>query len=870
MATIVWTGNAGDGNWNTPGNWSPAQVPGVSDTVTISPTALTAIAVGGNAVGALTTDNFVTLNVGNNSSFSFGSAAGGATTFSNGGTFALNSTANTTELIVGAPTLTLTGGGVVSLSNNINNYIVGAAASDVLINTNNTIEGAGQLGNGGLNLTNGTAGVIDASLGTSLVLNTGGNVTSNSGLIEGTGTGGLVIVSAVNNGAAGKITAATGNVYLSGGTLEGGTLATSGGGEIIDSSGGTLNGVTNAVVNTGTVFVDNNNGLHVTGTIDNTGTVELASVANTTQFLLDAAVTLTGSGTLLLSNNTQNYIEGTGGAANTLDNVNNLITGAGQIGNGTLTFVNGSAGVVNASDTTDLVLNTGTVTATNSGLLESTNTGGLYLETTVNNGTAGKITAAGGNVYLYGGTVQGGTLATSGGADFVESNGGTLDGSAVTVTNTGTVILVNNTGLDLLGTMTNSGTISLQSTANTTSLVAGPTTGTTAGTATLTGKGVVALSDNSQNYVRAGIAGDTLVNLNNTISGAGTFTSGLTLVNDAVIDSNAGTNALVFAGGAVVTNNGTLEATVANDGGLVISTTISNSAGTILATAGNVYLASGTIVGGLIKTTGAGELVDTSSGTLNGAASAVTNQGTIYVDNNDNVHVLGSIVNDGTIVLGSTANATDIIIDSATLTLSGAGTVSLSNNANNFIYASTATDVLDNVNNVIEGAGQLGNGSLTLVNTANGLIDANLATSLTLNTGAAAVTNSGTIEATGAGGLNIVNTNVNDSSGGSLLAAGGNIYLQGGTISGGVINSSGKAAIVNASGGLLNGSTQAVTNLGSVAINNNTTLGISGTITNEGTIGVNSNANATSLEITSASLTLNGGGQIVLSGQYQQ
>jgi hypothetical protein len=31
--TETWTGNAGDGSWNTANNWSPAQVPQTTDAV---------------------------------------------------------------------------------------------------------------------------------------------------------------------------------------------------------------------------------------------------------------------------------------------------------------------------------------------------------------------------------------------------------------------------------------------------------------------------------------------------------------------------------------------------------------------------------------------------------------------------------------------------------------------------------------------------------------------------------------------------------------------------------------------------------------------------------------------------------------------
>ena len=59
--------------------------------------------------------------------------------------------------------------------------------------------------------------------------------------------------------------------------------------------------------------------------------------------------------------------------------------------------------------------------------------------------------------------------------------------------------------------------------------------------------------------------------------------------------------------------------------------------------------------------------------------------------------------------------------------------------------------VLTNVDNIISGAGQLGGGSLTLDN--QGLIDADGANALVIDTGANAIVNTGTLMASGAGGL---------------------------------------------------------------------------------------------------------------------
>ena len=51
--TDVWTGQAGDGSWNTSGNWSTGQVPGASDVVCISAGSAVNVTSGANAAGEL-------------------------------------------------------------------------------------------------------------------------------------------------------------------------------------------------------------------------------------------------------------------------------------------------------------------------------------------------------------------------------------------------------------------------------------------------------------------------------------------------------------------------------------------------------------------------------------------------------------------------------------------------------------------------------------------------------------------------------------------------------------------------------------------------------------------------------------------------
>jgi hypothetical protein len=849
MATILWTGAAGDGNFNNPANWSPAQVPGPTDSVTISPSAATAISVANDAVGNLTTNANVTLNVQNDTSFTFGSGAGNAS-FSNGGTLAIDSNGYGTGLVVNAAKLTLNGGGTVVLSDNANNYITGSAAGDTLNNVNNLIEGGGHLGNGTLTFINGASGVVDANDTNALFLNTGAKATTNSGLLVSTGSGGLVLNSVVNNGATGRISAAGGNVYLQGGTVAGGTISTSGGAAVIDNGGGTLDGTAHAVTNTGSVVVADQSSLGLLGAITNDGTILVNSAGYGTNLVIGpgsktaGTVTLSGTGTVVLSDNGNNAVLA-GEAGDTLVN-GQLIAGAGSFSGG-LALLNQAT--IDANGVNALVMTAG-VTVTNDAVLEAT--------------------LAGGNVYLAGGTIVGGTIATSGGGTFIESAGGTvggtLDGTAATVTNTGTVVAGQGTALQLLGTITNAGTILLDSFGYGTDLMIGSTS--TAGTVTLTGGGVVTTTDNANNAIIGGVAGDTLVNANNTIEGAGSFGASLTLINDSVINADDG-NALVLRTGNVVTNNGTLEATLASGGGLVIQDVVNNNGGgTILAAGGSVYLNGGTLIGGTILTSGGGELV-TNNGTLNGLTQSVTNLGTVVVSNNTVLYAEGTITNQGTLQLASSGYGTALIVESAAVTLTGGGVVALSDNTNNYIEGAAATNVLDNLNNTIEGTGQLGNGELTFVNAAKGVVDATGGGPLTIDTGANAVQNAGLLESTGAGGLYITSSVVANTGAGRLAVNGGNIYLSGATIQGGTLTAPGAGAYYDISSSTLDGTAAAVTNKSLLLIDNNVVLHALGTLDNLGTVSLASAGYGTALIVgptgTAGTFTLTGGGQVVMS-----
>ena len=139
----------------------------------------------------------------------------------NTGTIALNSAGNTSELELIQHGITLQGGGQVILSDNDQNVIAGVFPGVTLTNTDNTISGAGKLGDSQTILIN--EGTIVATGTHALMIDTGANVVVNSGTLEATGSGGLIVNSDVFN--SGLIWANGGNITINGAvTGSGGAL----------------------------------------------------------------------------------------------------------------------------------------------------------------------------------------------------------------------------------------------------------------------------------------------------------------------------------------------------------------------------------------------------------------------------------------------------------------------------------------------------------------------------------------------------------------------------------------------------------------------------------------------------------------------
>jgi hypothetical protein len=149
-------------------------------------------------------------------------------------------------------------------------------------------------------------------------------------------------------------------------------------------------------------------------TVTLSGSVVLSKTLTVTSshvVIAAAGATLTGGGTLSLTNHATNLIKGASAAA-TLTNFDR-ITGAGQLGGGSMTLVNKAGGIINANLATALIINTGTVSVTNAGVIESTSTGGLTISGAVAN--TGSLTVTAGTLDVTGAVTGTGVVRIGGG-----------------------------------------------------------------------------------------------------------------------------------------------------------------------------------------------------------------------------------------------------------------------------------------------------------------------------------------------------------------------------------------------------------------------------------------------------------------------
>jgi len=344
----------------------------------------------------------------------------------NNGTFTMNGSANATFLEIDAANVTLSGNGTLTLSNFGANAIGGSSSTNVLTNQE-TIQGAGNIGDGQIGLNN--QGTIDANQSAGMTLQVSSAGGTNTGTLEATAGSTLTVFGGTyTQTGAGKFlaTGVNSEVLLDATSITGGTLTGASGGKFVAENGTTINGIT---INTGTMFdVNNAQVLNLAaGTITNQGTINLTSTGNTTEIAINGAVTLAGTGKIILSANANNFILGSG----TLTN-QNTIQGAGNIGNGQIAVIN--SGTISAVDSTTLFIDTNS-----SGFTNSVGT----KEGTLSVNAHDTLTIEGGPFNNFSGTtLTGGIYKISGTLGFAGAN---IVTNAASITLTGTTAEILNT-----------------------------------------------------------------------------------------------------------------------------------------------------------------------------------------------------------------------------------------------------------------------------------------------------------------------------------------------------------------------------------------------------------------------------------------
>lgn len=544
------------------------------------------------------------------------------------------------------------------------------------------------------------------------------------------------------------------------------------------------------VTSSGTVVRQDNGTLNITSSLNNSGQISLESAGNNTNLSFGGATTLNGGGSIVMSGGNANI----GGSGQTT-NVDNTISGTGNLGSGTISIIN--QGTVQAgaleSMTIDVTnLGAGTISFDNQNLVLATG-GGVVTLTGSGSGEFGGIgtyrAEAGSRIDLVNSAVVRNTnFATTGNGEIrlASVSNQTWDG----VNNSGNVVRQDNGTLTLTNSLVNSGQISVNGGGNTTRLIF-------SGAVNLSGGGDIVLSGNGS------IAGSgALTNVDNTISGTGNFgINTLSVINQGVVQSGA-TEAMTIdpsnlGGGTISFDNQNL--VVATGGGVVTLTGSGfgefGGIGTYRAEAGSrIDLVDSAIARNTnFVTTGNGE-IRMASGS-NQTWDGVNNSGNVVRQDNGTLTIINTLVNSGQVSLTGGGNTTRLTF-TGNVDLSGGGDIGLSG-TNATIGGNGG--ILTNVDNTISGTGIFGINSLFVIN--QGTVQAGAGESMTIDPGNAgggnvAFDNQGLVRAVDGGVVTLTGSGFGEFAGAGTFEA-----------NDGTLQSDANAIIQNISGGTLNSGT---------------------------------------------------------------
>ncbi len=451
-------------------------------------------------------------------------------TIVNNGIWASDGTSAGTEMRVGSDVVTLDGTGTFLWSNSVQNKIITSVVGRTLVNGPlHTISGGGQIGANGLVLQN--YGRIESTQAAGLTIDgTATPASVNAGTMIAKNGGELLIVGTPLDNSGGVIRAENeGLITLQSSTITGGSIETTGSGEINTSVYPPT--LVDVAIN-GTMRQFDGADVYLSGTIVHDGYWQLEGGTTMCEIQLASdVVTLDGGGQLILAgDNLNNRIHSASGTRTLVNGFDHKILGGGDLCWGDTVLQNNGAIIATdylVIDTPDTPPphNLGGMSIPAGGTLELlrsnlVNDGIIYV------GSLGTFIVKGSTVA--GGMIQGSTGTEDAGKMIVEdiNTFSRLD----SITFAGEGLIQNGVELRVRSHLTNNGNVLVDSTGTDTNIALEPQAD---GTVTFDGTGTFEMSDNASNRISSTAGVMTLINgVGHTIAGSGSIGNNLIAINN--------------------------------------------------------------------------------------------------------------------------------------------------------------------------------------------------------------------------------------------------------------------------------------------------------------------------------------------------